>query len=249
MYSFKNKNILIVGASSGIGAKTASELACKGANVILVARREEKLSELCKAIGNNSCYYVADISNISCIDNLVKQVISENGKLDGFVYAAGITDDVPLKFLDYDRILKTFNTNYFAFVEFMRQISQKTNYNVGMRVVAISSISSIRGEKAHTSYCASKAAIDATVRCLSKELYAKGIVLNTVQPGMIRTDMYEEFLIKMGSDGSANESLNKCQYAGIGETDDVANAIIFLLSNKSRFITGISIPVDGGSTT
>ena len=146
-------------------------------------------------------------------------------------------------------MLKTFNTNYFAFIELMRHISKKSNYNVGMRVVAISSVSSIKGEKAHTSYSASKAAIDASIRCLSKELYSRGIVLNSVQPGMIKTDMYDKFLMEMGNDGSVSLLLNNIQYAGIGEAIDVANAIVFLLSSDSRFITGISIPIDGGTTT
>lgn len=250
MDSFNNKRILIVGASSGIGAKTATVLGESGASLILVARREDLLCKLCKTIGKSkSCYYAADISDIPKIEELINEIVIENGKLDGVVYAAGITDDVPLKFLDYDRLLKTFNTNYFAFVELIRQISNRSNYNPGMRVVAISSVSSIKGEKAHTAYCASKAAIDATVRCLSKELYNKGIVLNSIQPGMIKTAMYDEFLIKHGDDGTANQALAVSQYAGVGEPEDVANVIAFLLSSKSKFITGVSIPVDGGSST
>ena len=250
MGNFTNKNILLIGASSGIGAKTADLLVSHDANVIVVARRENLLRKLCDSVGNGKIkYYVADISDIDKISGLIDKIVSENGKLDGLVYAAGIVDDVPLKFLDYDRLIKTFNTNYFAFVEVIRQVSQKKNYNIGMRVVAISSISSIKGEKAHTSYCASKAAIDATVRCLSKELYDKGIVLNSIQPSMIKTDMYDEFLSKTGDDGSVNESILKSQYAGIGKPEDVANVILFLLSDKSKFVTGISLPVDGGAST
>ena len=250
MDNFNNKRILIIGASSGIGAKTANVLGENGAHLILVARREDLLRELCKSIGESkSCYYTADVSDISKIEILINRIVLENGKLDGAVYAAGITDDVPLKFLDYDRLIKTFNINYFAFVEFIRQISNRNNYNPGMRIVAISSISSIKGEKAHTSYCASKAAMDATIRCLSKELYNKGIILNSVQPGMIKTSMYDEFLIKYGNDGTANQTLTASQYAGVGNPEDIANVIAFLLSSKSKFITGVSIPVDGGAST
>lgn len=250
MIDFSDRIILVVGASSGIGADTARRLANLGAKVILIARRENELNRLCESIGSNKCvYYNADVSDSSIIEDMVNRIVEDNGKLDGMVYSAGIVDDVPLKYLDRSRLLKTFDVNYFSFVEFVRQISRRKNYNPGMRIVAISSVSSLLGQKAHTSYSASKAAMDATVRCLAKELWNKGIVLNSVQPGMIRTRIYDEFIERMGSKGSANTALSMNQYAGIGETEDVANAIVFLLSQEARFITGISLPLDGGTLT
>lgn len=250
MIDLNGKNILIVGASSGIGAEIARKVAEQGAKAILVARREKELEDVCRSIGEDKAvFYTADISDCDVIEGLVVRVVSDNGRLDGMVYSAGIVDDVPLKFLDHERLLKTFDINYFSFVECVRQVSKKKNYNSGMRIVAISSVSSLLGEKAHTSYSASKAAIDATVRCLAKELYEKGIVLNSVQPGMIRTRIYDEFLEKMGGDGSANAAILKNQYAGIGETVDVANAVAFLLSADSRFIVGSSLVIDGGTSS
>lgn len=250
MLDFSGKKILLVGASSGIGAAAAQKLADQGADVILIARREQELIRICGSIGRDKAsYYIADASDTSLIEDIVRKIVSEHGKLDGMVYTAGIVDDVPLKFLDRTRLLKTFDVNYFSFVEFVRQVSRKNNYNPGMRIVSVSSVSSLIGEKAHTSYAASKAAMDATVRCLAKELWDKGIALNTVQPGMIRTRLYDEFVEKTGSDGSANEALMRNQYAGIGEPEDVANAIAFLLSKEARYLTGISLPIDGGALT
>ena len=250
MIDLKDKLILIVGASSGIGAETARKVAGQGAKVILVARRQAELEQVCLSIGADKAkYYASDISDPEVIEELIDRIVSENGKLDGMVYSAGIVDDVPLKYLDHSRLMRTFNINYFSFIECLRQISKKKNYNKGMRIVAISSVSSLLGEKAHTSYAASKAAIDASVRCLAKELWEKGIVLNSVQPGMIRTRVYDEFLEKMGDDGSANEAIKKNQYAGIGEPVDVANAVAFLLSEDSKFIVGTSLPIDGGTSS
>ena len=250
MISFVDKKILVVGASSGIGAETARKLAESGAKVVLVARREEMLRQICSLIGENSAYYyVADVTDHEKIENLVDRIVSDIGKLDGMVYSAGIVEDVPLRFLTHEKLLKTFEVNYFSFVEFVRQVSKKKNYNPGMRILAISSVSSLMGEKAHSSYCASKAAIDATIRCLAKELWDKGIALNSVQPGMIRTRLYDEFVEKTGDEGSANEALKKNQYAGIGEPSDVANAIAFLLSEESRYITGTALLMDGGTFT
>lgn len=248
MYGLEEKKIIIIGASSGIGEKTAEVLSEAGATVILVARRESELKRICDSLAPaKAAYYAADISQNDTIEGLFDKVVSEQGKLDGMVYAAGITDDVPLKYMTYERIIKTFNINYFGFVECVRQISMRKNYNKGMRIVAISSVASVTGEKAHLSYSASKAAIDATVRCLACELWSKGIVLNTVQPAMIRTQMYEKFLESTGED--AKMRLKQFQYAGIGETEDVANAVTFLISPKARFITGTSLPVDGGYTS
>ena len=251
MLDFSNKNILIIGASSGIGEETAYTLAKNGANVLLVARREEKLKTVCENISSNKCsYYVGDVSEIESIGNLIDRIVKEQGKLDGLVYAAGISEgDVPLKFLTYEKHLNTFNINYFGFVESVRQATKKGRYNPGMRIVAISSIAAIMGDKAHLAYSASKAAIDSAVRCLARELADKGICLNTVAPSMIHTDMYSSFLELNGLPADSEAGVLERQYLGIGKPADVANAIAFLLSAEARFITGIMLPVDGGFST
>ena len=105
MIDLNRKKILIIGASSGIGEETAYVLAKAGANVILVARREEKLVEVCKKIqGEHKAYYVADISKINSIEELINRIVTENVKLDGLVYVAGISfGDVPIKYLTFER--------------------------------------------------------------------------------------------------------------------------------------------------
>lgn len=251
MIDFKEKTILIVGASSGIGEETAYVLANNGAKVILVARREDKLKSVCDKIkSDKKSYYVGDASNIENIEKLVQMIVAENGKLDGMVYVAGISKgDVPIKYLTYDRQLDTFKTNYFGFVEFVRQTTKRNMFNTGFRIVAISSVASMLGDKAHLAYSASKAAIDSAVRCLAKELADKGICVNSVAPSMIRTDMYESFLELNQSNSIENSGILSRQYLGIGEPIDVANTITFLMSKEARFVTGITMPVDGGFST
>lgn len=251
MIDFANKNMLVVGASSGIGEKTAYVLAEQGANVILVARREERLKEVCNNIkSDKKSYYVGNVSDIDSIGGLIKKIVSEQGKLDGMAYIAGISDgDVPIKFLTYERQLGTFQTNYFGFVECVRQVTKRGNYNEGLRIAAVSSVASLRGEKAHVAYSASKSAMDSAIRCIAKELGPKGICINSVAPSMVNTDMYQHFLEIQGEKSDANLRAISRQYLGLAETKDVANALAFLLSAEARFITGITLPVDGGFST
>lgn len=251
MIDFNDKNILVVGASSGIGEKTAYVLAEQGANVILVARREERLKEVCNNIESiKKSYYVGNMSDLDSIEKMFKLIVSEQGKLDGMAYVAGITEgDVPIKFLTYERQLNVFQTNYFGFVECVRQITKRGNYNNGLRIVGVSSVASLCGEKALVPYSASKAAMNAAIRCIAKELGPKGICINSVAPSMVRTDMYQSFVDIQGAESAANIRAMNRQYLGLAERGDVANAIAFLLSKEARFITGITLPVDGGFST
>ncbi len=251
MIDFSNKNILIVGASSGIGAATAHVLAEQGANLILVARRKERLQEVCNSIqADKKSFYIGDISNISSIESLIKTIAVECGKLDGLAYVAGFSDaDVPIKFLTYERHLSTFQTNYFGFVECVRQVTKRGNHNEGLRIAAVSSAASLRGEKALVAYSASKSAMDSAIRCMAKELGPRGICINSVAPSVVNTDMYQHFLGVQGADSAANKRVLDRQYLGVGQAEDVAYALAFLLSSEARFITGITLPVDGGFST
>ncbi len=251
MISFNGKNILVVGASSGIGEETARVLADNGANVVLIARREDKLKEVCNSIpSRKKSYYIGDVTEFEKTEGLIEQIVSEQGKIDGMAYVAGVSDgDVPIKYLTYERQIKVFQVNYFGFVEYVRQVTKRGMYNAGMRIAAVSSVASLRGEKAHVPYSASKSAMDSAIRCMAKELGGKGICINSVAPSMVNTEMYQHFLEIHGEKSNTNRVAMNRQYLGLAETKDVACALAFLLSEDARFITGITMPVDGGYTT
>lgn len=250
MDSLNGKLILVIGASSGIGAQTAVTLSERGAKVVLAARREDKLQEVMARLApGEHAYYRLDVSDVDSIAGVIDGIVKEHGKLDGMVYAAGIGWDIPLRNLRYENLLKHFQTNYFGFVESVRQVCNRGRYGEDFRIVAVSSVSSLLGEKAHTAYAATKAAMDASIRCIAKELAPKGICINSVAPSMVNTKMYKDFLDQNGEHGDANQRTLARQYLGIGEPSDVANAICFLLSPEARFITGITMPVDGGFTS
>lgn len=244
-----DKRILVTGASSGIGKETALLISRFGAKVIMVARREEKLEQnLSKLDGEGHSYYSYDLKDIDSIEALIKEIISENGKIDGFVHSAGIGSTRPLKMLKPRFIREVMEINFYSFVEIVRCISKKSNYNKGMSIIGISSVASLQGNQSKTAYCASKAAMDAAVRCMAKELAPKGIRVNTVMPALINTDIYKNFLEK-GAEAEDARNVIARQYLGIGDPVDVANTVIFLLDKSSKFITGTSIAIDGGRLT
>ncbi len=243
-----DKNILVIGASSGIGRQTAITLSQIGAKVILVARNEERLqSVICELEGAGHHYYPCDVSKVETIENLIKTIVAEAGPLDGLVYTAGMEAPVPLTQAKPDRVQEVFDINYFAFLETVRQATKKGRFNAGMRIVGISSVASVRGEKSRVIYSSSKGAMDAAIRCLAVELALKEICINSIEPSMIDTEMYLRFAERLG-EGSVTYKANR-QFLGMGQPQDVANAVAFLLSPASRFITGISLPVDGGFTS
>lgn len=246
--SLKDKRIVIVGASSGIGAQTAITLSRHGAKIILLARREDKLKEvLSKLESEGHGYYRFDVTNVNRIEDVVKQVVNDYGRIDGLVYTAAVAGDCPILQLTYERHMNLFNINYFPFVEFVRQIAKKGRYSEnGLRVVSISSVAAFFGDRAHLSYSASKAAMDGAIRCMAKELAPKGICVNSIAPSWVRTDMTEEYIERNGKESATVKNMLPRQYLGMGEPEDIANAVAFLISPEARFITGTTLFADGG---
>lgn len=250
LVDLKDKNILITGASSGIGRCIAELLDKLGARVILIARREDKLKEVLNGLENEkSCYYVTDLNELDKIEELIKQIVAEQGVLNGFVHSAGIARTRPLKMIKSNILHEVMTVNFYSFVELCRCISVKKRFSeAGCNIVGISSVASIQGNSSKTAYAASKAAMDAAVRCMAKELADKKFRINTVAPALIETDIYNTFT-NYSKGSSDAEMIMARQYLGLGKPEDVANVVAFLLSDASSFITGSTIGVDGGRLT
>lgn len=248
-FNLTGKTILVTGASSGIGKATAIYINRLGAKVVMIARNEEKLKDIVKQTkDSNISYYLSDLKKIETIEKLVDNIVSREGKLNGFVHCAGIQEMRPLQVLKYNNIHDIMLLNFYAFVELSRCISKKTNYNLGASFVAVSSVASLHGEKSEVAYCASKSALDGSIRALAKELAVKKIRVNSVLPGFINTEMLTEYISFVGRD-EFEKNIIRTQYLGLGETQDIANIIAFLLSDASRFITGTGLIADGGYLT
>ena len=249
LVDLNNKTILICGASSGIGRQTAVTLSELGARLILLARREDKLKETLDMLsGEGHTCKVFDLSLVDEIEGFIKQLTADEGALDGIVYCAGISATRPLKMLKPSALKEVMNINFEAFVETVRCSTKRKAFNEGMSIVGISSISSTVGSSGKTAYCASKAAMDSAVRCMAKELAPSKIRVNTICPGIIETELFEQFKSNAGDSRDAQMKIDR-QYLGVGKPADVAETAAFLLSDASRMITGASIGVDGGMLT
>ena len=237
------RRILVTGASSGIGRSCAILAAELGASVVLTGRRSDALDETWRRMENRVRHliYPCDIADSSAIDGLVKA----GGKIDGLVHAAGIGPMCPIGFIDEAHVQGVMRTNYFAFLELMRHYSKAKNRADRLSAVAVSSVSALAGWGGGVVYCGSKGALSASVRALAMELAPKGVRVNAVCPSNIRTPMYEEGA-KDFNDEVGLAALKAKQPLGLGEPEQVASAVCFLLSDAASFITGINLPVDGG---
>ena len=241
------KHILVTGATSGIGKQTAILLSQLGAKVSVVGRNQERLDEVfLKMDGDGNYKYSFDFKNIDDIESLVKTIVQDGGPLDGLVHSAGITKDLPLANSKNKYVQDIMVTNFNSFIELVRCATKKHRFNEGMSIVGLSSVTANGAAVALSAYAASKAAINGAMRCMARELAPKGIRVNSVLPGPTNTEMYRAHLELKGVVVDKTGGTPGLNYLGMGEPEDVANPIAFLLSPVSRMITGVELPVDGG---
>ena len=246
--NFTGKKIVLAG-SGGIGSATAELLASLGAQMILLDVSEENLKDtIGKLAGEGHAYYICDFFAVDEIEAVITRIVQEQGPVDGYVHCTGIGAVRPLKMSKYDFMLRVMNINFFSFVEVVRCLTKKGAYNPGMNIVGISAVGAYIGNSTKTAYCASKAAMNGAVRCMAKELAPKGIRMNTVAPGSTDTPMAREAAdYREGSDDYRMNEMR--QYLGTCQPSDIADAVAFLLSDMSKMISGLCLPVDGGKLT
>lgn len=246
-FSLVGKNVLITGASSGIGRQCAISCCQMGASVILIGRRKEKLAETVGLlpICNNLCYEF-DVTNYLKIESLIADAITKTGLINGFIHSAGIEFTLPLSHTKPTHYQKLFATNVVAGFEFAKILSKKRYLDPkGGSFVFISSIMGFLGEVAHSAYCSSKGALIAGTKALALELVEKKIRVNCVSPAQIEGT---EMTIKMLENSSEQNKTIKIGMhpLGYGKTIDVANGCIYLLSEASAWVTGTNLIIDGG---
>lgn len=243
MFDFSNKNILITGAGSGIGQKTAKTLSKLGANLILVDLNEDGLKETKNLVEGKAQTVTADLCDFEELPTIVKEIHETVGILHGLVHCAGISSRKPLKVLNAEGFSKVMNVNFYAFEELVRLFAKRGYFADGGSIVVMSSISAVKGYKAKTEYCVSKAAVDAFVRCMAVELAPRRIRINSVMAAEVLTPL----ALKAKE---LNQSLGAQEFTSpLGPTDpyEIANTITFLLSDATKTISGTALVIDRGA--
>lgn len=239
-YTLDGKNILITGASSGIGKATSIICSKLGACVIAIGRNEERLKETLSSLeGEGHKYYVCDLQSMEQIDNLTTQL----PEIHGLVNNAGTSTLAPIQFIKEDIFRDLLQIDTIAPILLLQKMLKKKVIKKGASVVFTSSMAAM-GDVApgNSMYVACKGAISSFVQCAALELGPKNIRVNAVCPAMIDTPLAHEGV----TDEQFEEFKNRYPLGKIGEPEDVGFAIAYLLSNASKWVTGTNMIIDGG---
>lgn len=240
----KGKSAIVTGAARGIGKEIALMLAGEGSDIAICDVNEDALikakSEI-EATGRQCLSAVVDVGKSAAVEDMVNKILDKFGKIDILVNNAGITRDsllMRMKEDDWDAVLTVNLKGAFNFTKAVTRPMAKQRYG---RIVNIASIIGIIGNAGQANYAASKAGIIGLTKSTAKELASRGINVNAVAPGFIKTAMTDKL------NEEQKEAMLKVIPAGcLGEPKDVANLVLFLVSESSSYITGEVIKVDGG---
>jgi NAD(P)-dependent dehydrogenase (short-subunit alcohol dehydrogenase family) len=242
-FSLEGKTILVTGASSGIGRAIAIECSKLGAKLIITARDEARLNEtLSQMEGTEHSCVTADL----CKEDARNQLIDKMPLLDGLVNCAGITKTLPFPFVNSEALASVMDINFTAPALLSAQLAKKKHFSKNCSVVFISSNCGVWCVALGNSiYSASKGAINGLVKNMALDLAAKGIRVNSVNPGMIDTHLLDAGTI---TPEQLEEDKKRFPLKRYGKPEEVAYAVIYLLSDASAWVTGSHLLIDGGYT-
>ncbi|KAG5315569.1 DCXR reductase, partial [Pseudoatta argentina] len=246
--SFAGQVVLITGASSGIGAQTAIHFAQLGASLSITGRNKHNLGKVAEQCGQPKPFIITgDLANENDVKNIIDSTIKHYGKLDVLINNAGTWEAGGIESTSLEKFDNIMNVN-------VRSVFQLTALAVTHliktkgNIVNVSSLAGLRSGVGFLAYYMSKAALDQFTRCVALELASQQVRVNAVNPGLIKTDIFR-------NSGMNEEQLKNFfeQFKNIhalgrnGDTLEVAKAIIFLASDDASFMTGVTLPVDGGA--
>ena len=242
VYDFSDEKFVVTGASSGMGRKVTEELAASGAMVLAIARREERLHELKNEYPEHIITAPVDVCNTKDITDAIASFVASYGKLNGAVHAAGIFSSTPLRNYDESEARTIMDISFWSGIRFMQLVNKKKNAEDGCSSILFSSVAATVGEKSNFAYSSAKLAMQGAVRSIAKEIYTRGNRINTVSPGWVNTELTR----KEDENSLVNKKFYDWHLLGIGEPEDVTGMVLFLLSDRARWITGTNVVVDGG---
>jgi NAD(P)-dependent dehydrogenase (short-subunit alcohol dehydrogenase family) len=246
VFSLDGKLALITGGGSGIGFHIAQCMVQAGARVVLTGRREAVLQEATEKLGSKATYFVHDITQLDTIPALVEAIEKKCGPIDILVNNAGINMKkfaVEVTDADFDRVVQT---NLHAVFSMTRECGKRMIARKEGSIIMITSMAALYGIDRVVAYTASKSAVGGMIKALTTEFSPYNVRINAVAPGFIETPM---MLTAMNGDiARRDKAMDRTPMGTWGKPDDVGWAAVFLASQAAKFITGVSLPVDGGNS-
>jgi NAD(P)-dependent dehydrogenase (short-subunit alcohol dehydrogenase family) len=243
----QGKTALITGGNSGIGLATAGLFVAEGARVTITGRNKETLEAAARELGPNALAVEADITDVAATERAVARAVETFGKLDIVFANAGIAGNTPIGGTTpsaFEQVLRTNVTAVFLTVQ-----AASPHLNDGASIILNGSVISVLGNAGYSAYAASKAGVRAMARVMASELSPRGIRVNVVAPGAIRTPIWKGAAPTEQAFAVLESRISKATPLGrIGEVDHIAKTVLFLASDDAAHIQGAEIFVDGGAT-
>lgn len=246
VFSLAGKLALITGGGSGIGFDIARCMVQAGAQVVITGRREQPLQEAVGMLGEKAHYFVNDVTARDLLDDLVASVEATHGSIDILVNNAGVNMKKPaleVTDADFDRIV---HTNLNAVFSLTRACAQRMIARKRGTIIMISSMAAYYGIDRVVAYAASKSAVEGMVKVLASEFSGQGVRVNAIAPGFIETAMSKTAM--SGDPDRFARAMRRTPMGAFGKPDDIGWAAVFLASEAAKYITGVSLPVDGGNS-
>ena len=243
MYNFKDVNVLITGATGGIGKSLTKSFMNTDANIFLVSSSSEKIKLLKEELGNKSNvnYFSLDLSKREDVADFCEKLIKEYSKIDVVLNNAGITDDNLFMRMSDEAWYNVLDVNLNALMIICKKLIRQMIKARWGRIINISSVVASTGNPGQTNYVASKAAINGLTKSLALEVANRGVTVNSISPGFIDTSMTKKL-----SDKQREAIIEKIPMGRMGIGDDISSLALFLASERSNYITGQNIHVNGG---
>jgi NAD(P)-dependent dehydrogenase (short-subunit alcohol dehydrogenase family) len=246
VFSLAGQVALITGGGTGIGLEIARCMLAAGATVIITGRREAVLHDSAAELGEGAHFVVNDICDLAGLDELVEQVEAAHGPLDILVNNAGINMKKPALDVTDEDFSRIIHTNLNAVFALTRAAAKRMVARRKGVILMISSMAAYYGIDRVVAYAASKSAVEGMVKVLASEFSAHGVRINAIAPGFIETEMSRT---AMNSDPDRRDrAMRRTPMGKFGKPADIGHAAVFLASEGARYITGASLPVDGGNS-
>ncbi|MDS7593977.1 SDR family oxidoreductase [Agrobacterium tumefaciens] len=239
---FRDKVVVITGGTEGIGLETAKSFAAEGAFVYITGRRQERLDEALKEIGNGVVGVQGDVSDPVAVDRLYARIRQDHNRVDVVFANAGVSESAPIGGIEADHFDRLFNINVKGTVFTVQKALPLMS--AGGSVVLTGSGAGSKGFANLSIYSATKAAIRSFARTWTVDLKSRGIRVNVVSPGMVLTPAMATYL--QDNDGAEEWMKKAIPFGRLADTDEVAKTVLFLASSESSFVGGEELMVDGG---